>query len=365
MDETRWRILVRVFSAEASPSEVEEMQRWMEEDSANAEAVSSLRALWEASGELPDRGDEDAMWRKVVDRASLGGTSPAPILPLRPPTRQESPPSVRHRWKVAPLRIAAAIALVVGAASLSQPAVELVRDRILNRTVTTGKGEQIRLVLEDGSRVLLGVDSRLRFPRHFDDAARDLHLEGTAFFEVAHDPSRPFSVHTPDAVTRVLGTKFSVRDYEGGEPVRVVVSEGRVAVRPADVAPSDSARIAVLVGGQAADLPSPELPPVVEPVDTAQDLQWTRGIIAFKNAPVPQVLTELGRWYDAEIHAPDSTLASRHLTISFDQEPLHTILQEIALALGARIERNGREFRLVPARRAQTERPTLIAGDRP
>lgn len=362
MEESRWRILVRVLSGEASRAEAAELQRWVEEDPANAEAMGALRALWEASGRLPDRGDEEAIWRKVTERTNLARRTPAPVVPLRALRRRAV--AGPGGWRSAPLRIAAAIALLVGAAALSGPTSGLVRERLVNRTVVTGKGEQMRLVLEDGSRVLLGVDSRLTYPRRFAEGAREIHLEGTGYFEVASDPSRPFSVHTPDAVMRVLGTKFSVRDYAGGEPVRVVVSEGKVAVRPAEVAPDDSARIAILVGGQAADLPSPELPAVIAPVDTAQDLQWTRGVIAFKNAPVPQVLEELGRWYDVRIEVPDSALAARHLTISFDQEPLQTILHEIALALGARVQRNGREFLLVPARQVQTESPTLIAGDR-
>lgn len=351
MEEIRWRLLVRVFSSEASPGEKVEFERWRDADPANTRRVDALRRIWETSGELPRSGDAEAAWNRVAERAKLRGSLAATVHPIRRLHRGEAlrPAGRSSRWGGALLQAAAAVTLVVGAAALRQPLERLARSPLLERTIATGKGERIHLVLSDGTQVLLGPDSRLRYPRRFGREARDVYLQGVAYFEVERDPERPFSVRAPDAVTRVLGTKFAVRDYPGGEPARVVVSEGRVAVRPTTPDRSGRASAAVLTRGQALDLPSPGLPAVIDSLDTQQDLGWTRGVLSFKNAPVPDVLMELGRWYDVEVSASDPSIASQRLTIAFDQQPLEVILQEIALALGARVERNGKSIRLVPA----------------
>jgi transmembrane sensor len=347
VDERHWRLLVRLFSGEASAAEREEMRRWVEEDPARAEEVDRLRALWDASGALPASGDEDAAWRRVAARTGLLETAPPGVHPIDA-SRRSAAPLRRATWRTPLLRIAAVLVLALGGALVWTQAA-----RGGTRTVSTGKGERVQLVLDDGSRVLLGVDSRLTYPRRFRGGAREVRLQGAAYFEVARDPARPFSVYTADAVTRVLGTRFTVRDYPGGEPARVAVTEGRVAVRPADA----RAPAAVLVGGQAAEVSPAGARPVVERAVERQDLAWTRGQIAFNNAPVPEVLAELGRWYDVQIQVQDPALAARHLTIAFEHEPLETLLQEISAVLGARVERRGRVLVLTPAPAARSTAP--------
>lgn len=341
MDERRWELLVRLLSGEASPVEREEMERWIAADPAHAAEVEQLRALWNATGALPRRGDPAPAWQKVAARTGLAGAT-APAVPDELAARRARRVPT---WNGPLLRIAAALVLLLGGALLWRPAVGLATER----TVVTGKGERVQLTLSDGTRVLLGVDSRLRYPRRFGGGARDVRLQGVAYFEVARDPARPFSVHTPDAVTRVLGTKFSVRDYPGAEPARVAVTEGRVAVRPTRGPDGRTAETVVVVHGQAAELASPSASAMVQPADVGHELAWTRGTIDFRNAPVPVVVAEIGRWYDVEVQVPDSALAGRHLTISFDDEPLETLLREIAAALNARVERQGRTVVLVPA----------------
>jgi transmembrane sensor len=357
VDERRWELLVRLFSGEASPVERDEMERWMAADPAHAAEVEQLRALWNAAGTLPRRGNPAAAWQKVAARTGLAGDGVGAA-----PVRDELAARRARRagWNVPLIRIAAALVLLLGGALLWRPAVGLATER----TVVTGKGERVQLTLSDGTRVLLGVDSRLRYPRRFGGGARDVRLQGVAYFEVAIDPARPFSVHTPDAVTRVLGTKFSVRDYPGAEPARVAVTEGRVAVRPTRAPAGGTPAAAILVRGQAAELASPSAPAVVRPADERHDLAWTRGTIDFRNAPVPVVVAEIGRWYDVEIQVPDSALAGRHLTISFDDEPLETLLREIAAALNARVERQGRTVVLVPAPAAHGEQTGQEASRR-
>jgi transmembrane sensor len=76
-------------------------------------------------------------------------------------------------------------------------------------------------------------------------------------------------------------------------------------------------------------------------VSTDDDLAWTRGRLVFTDASLAQVRADLRRWYGIELEIADSGLASRHLTASFAGETVPQVLDVIALALGATIERRG------------------------
>ncbi|MFL5386338.1 MAG: FecR domain-containing protein [Longimicrobiaceae bacterium] len=343
---------MRHFSGEATPAERDELRAWADADPARAAEMESLRTLWEAAGTLPARGDADAAWARVAGRTGLAEAPHGFVTPIHAHRAR------RSGWRTAVLRIAAV--LVVGfAAALLTP---FGRDHVLRRTVVTGKGEQVAVRLPDGTRVRLGVESRLSWPRWFGAGKRDVRLRGAAYFDVAHDAARPFTVYTDDAVTQVLGTRFTVRDYPGAEPARIAVTDGRVAVRSAHGA-GDAAAAAILARGDAAEVAATGAPAVVRrAADERRDLAWTRGTITFQNAPVSDVAAEVSRWYDVDLQVPDPALAGRHLTITFDHEPLETVLQDMAAALGARVERRGLTVILTPApARASEPRPDTPA----
>ncbi|MEJ7644767.1 MAG: FecR domain-containing protein [Chryseolinea sp.] len=86
------------------------------------------------------------------------------------------------------------------------------------------------LVLEDGTVVTLQPHSVIEYPQLFSATRRDVYLSGEAFFNVARNPQKPFSVYANEIVTRVLGTSFTVRAYEKERDVVVAVKTGKVSV---------------------------------------------------------------------------------------------------------------------------------------
>src|SRR5690606_39397339 len=82
-----------------------------------------------------------------------------------------------------------------------------------------------------GIRVRLNAATRLTY-LETRGRVEDASLEGEAFFQVEHDPSRPFRVHTAAGVISDLGTEFNVRARN--DRVDVVVTEGVVALEGED-----------------------------------------------------------------------------------------------------------------------------------
>jgi ferric-dicitrate binding protein FerR (iron transport regulator) len=89
---------------------------------------------------------------------------------------------------------------------------------------------QSRVTLSDGSIVTLKDGSRLIQKNNFSGNTREIMLEGEAFFDIAHNPNRPFIIHTGRIRTTVLGTSFSIAAIPGETSMTVAVAEGKVKI---------------------------------------------------------------------------------------------------------------------------------------
>ena len=85
--------------------------------------------------------------------------------------------------------------------------------------------------LPDGSTALLNEGSTLKYPDSFSgQASREVSLIGEAFFDIKHNPTKPFVVHTGKLSTTVLGTSFNVKAYADDDDITVTVTRGKVKV---------------------------------------------------------------------------------------------------------------------------------------
>jgi transmembrane sensor len=81
--------------------------------------------------------------------------------------------------------------------------------------------------LPDGSMVILNKHSRLEYRA---GGAREVVLDGEAYFDIVHRPDQAFLVHTGKIVTRVLGTAFNIKAYAADKSIEVTVDHGKVQV---------------------------------------------------------------------------------------------------------------------------------------
>ncbi|HTE44561.1 MAG TPA: FecR domain-containing protein, partial [Gemmatimonadaceae bacterium] len=214
------------------------------------------------------------------------------------------------------------------------------------REVTTKRGQQANVYLSDGTLVVLGVGSTLRFPTAFD-SSRDVELTGEAYFEVAHDTTRSFFVHTKYGTARDLGTKFGVRAYRDISAATVTVTEGSVLLMPNNL---DDKRNLVLGARDVARVSADGRLSVLRNVRTDQNLAWVTGRLVFDRMPVGEAIAQINRWYDANVQLGDSTLAGFTLTASLSNEPFGRAIKIIAGALDARIERRHSTYTLFASR---------------
>jgi transmembrane sensor len=371
-DKDRQRI-VRYVMGQCAPDERLEIGAWVEADEGRARLVADLEWVWEALGRHRTRSRVDRAWQQVMTaraaRVAQVGARPAAAPPKRPFDDLLRTRSIRQ-WLVQ----AAAAALVVGAAGAalwysrsSPPTLPSPGAAASMHEVATPRGQRATLRLADGTRVMLNADTRLRYPRNFGGSGRDVYLEGEAYFEVAHDSNRPFSVHTPRGVARDLGTTFTVRAYAESPTVDVVVAEGSVLLRApasgADAASTAAPPAVLLTASMLGSIDAKGRLSVRKGIDPSDHLAWTEGRLVFVETPLRDVIPRLSRWYDIDIRMADSALAGIPFTASVTGASPESVVRLLAASVEAGLERRGTAYVLYPKARSGGPAPTRSAQE--
>jgi transmembrane sensor len=210
-------------------------------------------------------------------------------------------------------------------------------------TYSTTNGQRATIGLDDGSRVMLAANSRLRYTVSAN-GAREVTLDGAAYFDVRHAAAHPFTVRTARAVTQVLGTQFVVSAYPDDTAETVAVASGRVSVRGA----YDAAAATTIASGQVSVLGTGARPTVTAVSDLAAYTGWTSGVLTFRGARLRDIAHVLERWYDVDIHLSDPSLGTLMFAVTITQQPVDDAMQLLASTAGLRYTRHGRVVTLMP-----------------
>lgn len=175
--------------------------------------------------------------------------------------------------------------------------------------------------LPDGTKIWLAAGSILKYPGSFSKKRRDVELSGEAFFDVAQDEKRPFTIHSGGMETCVLGTSFKVTAFDGQEQ-EVSVVTGKVSVSS-----HSGKELALLTrGGQVRHNPATGETTQAE-IDPAMIEQWKSGKLIFHKMPMSLVAKQLEYRYAIEIEFVCPQIASlRVSSIFFPETPVRTIM---------------------------------------
>jgi transmembrane sensor len=195
----------------------------------------------------------------------------------------------------------------------------------------TSKGETRKLQLPDGTRATLGPDSALAVD--YSDARRRVELlTGMSFFEVAHQPARPFIVSAGTVNATALGTAYDVSNEAG--VVRVAVDHGLVEALVPSVAPPTGVRL------QAGDWMSFE--PASNKLDrgkfeAGQVAIWRDRLIIAEKEMVATLVARIGRWLPGRIVMADPFTGSQRVSGLFDLNDPIRALEAVVHPAGARV----------------------------
>ncbi|HEY9489062.1 MAG TPA: FecR domain-containing protein [Chryseosolibacter sp.] len=211
------------------------------------------------------------------------------------------------------------------------PLVEQVMKAEFSVVENTSSPEK-KVILPDGTIVRMSPESKIRYTNDINTPSREVFLTGEAYFDVAHNPERPFYVYAGNVVTRVMGTSFIVR-ARGQEKVTVSVKTGKVTVysRKASHKKTVLTQNQKAVYDQVTDLVA------TEGVSAEQVIEDKRNLaeMHFEETPVSEVLEMLIKTYDIDIIYHEASLSGCVLTSSFFEEGLYDRIDVICTAIGA------------------------------
>ena len=171
-------------------------------------------------------------------------------------------------------------------------------EKIAFNFLTIPRGGQFSLNLEDGTKVLLNSDSKIKYPVKFiKGKKRQVELlYGEAFFDVSSSKNNngsEFIVSTKTQKINVLGTKFNVKSYGGDDVITTTLVEGKVKVENGE-------NQILLFPNQQSKVDSNSAIIDVSDVDVFQQISWINGLFSFNDTSLEDIMHTLSRWYDLE-----------------------------------------------------------------
>jgi ferric-dicitrate binding protein FerR (iron transport regulator) len=343
--------LLRFISGASPADEHLTISQWMDADPAHRAEVDLLARAWDRGSHPPTLAwPTQSLWERLekqireMDVRPSGGVAPrSRSIGGRPLVLV--PPAKRPMWRSTPHWAAAATILTVGVGLAAQVGM-LPGDEsavVDERTYTTQPGERADLVLADGSKVVLGGASTLRVPETFGKSARELYLDGQAYFDVTHDSSRTLRVHTRRSVAEDLGTSFIVTAYSSDSTEQIAVTKGSVAVQ-------GSGEPVVLHANDVGSVSAAGAVSAQRNAGAERYLGWMSGDAYFDDTVLADAATTLMRQYGVKLWITDPKLAKRRFSGPITVKNLHADLSALALLLDARYERQGNTVMLTPRR---------------
>lgn len=210
---------------------------------------------------------------------------------------------------------------------------------LFNKIMVPRGSQVLSVVLSDGTKVWLNVESSLRYPVTFNGTERKVTLTGEAYFEV-NKRKEKFIVETPGAYTEVLGTHFNINSYKPNDE-QITLLEGSVKVRnnitaSGELKPGEQ----VVVAQQGIQLKhSPDLEAV---------MAWKNGLFKLSNANIYSIMQQLAQWYDVDVVFKGTLQEKRFSGMISRNTQLHVVLEMLAMTKEVKFVTEGKTIVVYP-----------------
>jgi len=274
---------------------------WRMSDPLHEQAWVEAMATWEATGMVGSLDRED--WREEIEEV-----------------RRQAVGTRRVQWGVA--MAASIVAVMFLGWFMNLP----------DARYSTETAQVETIAMRDGSQLTLGAASEVEL--HFGGDERRVVLNGgQAFFEVAKDKDRPFTVVAGEAEIRVTGTKFDV--HRNRDAVTVSVLEGRLEVRRQQSFPFLEAEhpARILTAGLRSRLAegSASFTRPEKAVIPAGD--WRSGRFFYHDVSLSDIASDLSRYSETPVRIADAQASQIKVTTSFEVGAIPDFLNNLTETL--------------------------------
>ena len=310
-----------------------ELDAWLAADEAHRRAWQLAQRAWSTAGDV--LAGAEAAGTPATEQ-ELGEAAPRP--PLKTPGGDSQSARVRTsagvRTPAAWMRRTARprIAIPAAAAVLLFYFLAPTFSLWMRSDFQTATAETRSLSLDDGSQIVMGAESAVA--RDLSGDRREIVLlHGEAWFEVAHDETRPFIVTAGDMRITVIGTAFDVAMTD--RTFAVALARGSVAVERPGKTPLKK----TLESGQRLAIDRKDGAVLITDVDPAFMGGWRSGRLIVQGARLADVVDRVDRYYPGTITLIGWSVADRRVTGVFDLENPHKALRSLVNLYGLSVRK--------------------------
>jgi ferric-dicitrate binding protein FerR (iron transport regulator) len=312
------QLALRYFRGEISRPDESHLFDFLKQDISNREKLRNWEQEWIAT---ESASCSDKEWKSLERRMKA----------IEAINQHEFIPKRRSLWR--PISAVAAVALILISTSVAiKYYIASEKPNLHHFTTEAPKGERSKIVLPDGTTVLLNAGSKLNYSNEFNDKNRKVELVGEGYFEVTKKDGNKFTVHTRGYDVVVKGTKFDVAAYPQDSLVTTTLIEGKVELNYQN-------RVIAMLPGQTMSLNTN--------TNTIKQLStqtwensgaWVENRIEYDDITLKQLASILSIQYNVEIHIGNKRLEGKTFNISLrNKENIQEIMNVISELTHTRI----------------------------
>jgi ferric-dicitrate binding protein FerR (iron transport regulator) len=312
-------LMVRIVSGEANEAEKAELNAWLQVSADHRKQFEQYKMIWgmEPSFSAKNTTNRETVWQRITEEIDSIDSQHA-----------EKNRRIVKFPRALTLSAIAAVGLIFLGLFLFMPKSE--------KTILFSFEDDINhqpLELSDGTMVFFKTEGSLAYPETFSKNTRKVELTGDAFFEVTHNPAKPFVVEMNQVSIVVKGTSFLISQYDQTSDVDVSVVTGKISMMLND----DPQTSIDLVAGERGTFSSSEKKLSKKIITDYNFMAWKTGKLEFSETPLSKVFDVLQETYKIKIHHNDS-LPDVKLTARFVNESHEDIFTTINLLYSLDIE---------------------------
>lgn len=303
-------IINKYLTGQCSEEELVEVNAWMKESEENARQLFRMEEIYHLG-----------KFNQYADRQQMARAEKQLYKKLDEEKRKQNKILRMHRW----MKYAAMIAviLVIGGGSGYWLYQNGNNQHMMVAVANEGIVKEI--ILPDGTKVWLNNSATLKYPREFSEKARNVYLDGEAYFEVTKNRHKPFTVQSDAMRVRVLGTTFNFKCDKNYRIAEVTLIEGEIEVK----GNKEEGQI-ILAPGQRAELNKNNGRLTVKQVNAKMDAVWHDNLIPFQKADIFTISKALERFYDIKIIlSPDMRADKTYSGVLKKKSTIESVLKSL------------------------------------
>lgn len=291
-----------------------QLSDWLAASPDNQDTYARIRQLWNTAADIPEHTfPSHNVWADLEEHINTFTPQQQPISPTW---------TVAGKWRIAAAILLPALILVY----VWQQFVGAQEWRYVRAHSNTI--DSVRL--PDGSIAYLKAGTGISYNNDMRHRRTVRLMKGEAFFLIAKDEHRKFTVEGQNATIHVIGTSFNL--YTADTITTISVRDGSVRVNGL----SENQSI-VLQAGEEVNIPFQNAQLNKRRVTGDIPGNWTRQSFHFEDQPLREVIRQLSTYYHISITTTNDALLEKHITVHFQDESLAEMLNILAEMLNVKI----------------------------